>query len=135
MSESGKPRAYRSLNDLVHKNLLRSGIYNNITQCSFVYNKKLFGQGCVYTEKIEHGSLKKSNVLRKIKDLDSLPMVTKDGFRNIVALQSDAPLQMGHKHYLSLSGIMRVLKAEYRFWMVKLEFQLLTIVRITMVIT
>lgn len=102
MSESGKPRAYRSLNDLVHKNLLRSGIYNNITQCSFVYNKKLFGQGCVYTEKIEHGSLKKSNVLRKIKDLDSLPMISKDGFGNIVALQSDSPLQVGRKHYLSL---------------------------------
>lgn len=90
----------RSLNDLVHKNL-RCGIYNNITQDSFVYNEKLFGQVCVYTDDIEHGS-KKSNVLRKIKDFESLPMVTKDGFRNIVALQSDAPLQMGHKHYLSL---------------------------------
>ncbi|XP_041750854.1 RPA-related protein RADX isoform X2 [Coregonus clupeaformis] len=91
----------RSLNNLIHKNIIRSGIDINITQCSFVYNERRLGQGCVCIEKIEHGS-KESNVLRKIKDLDSLPMLSKDGFGNIVALQSDSPLQVGRKHYLSL---------------------------------
>ncbi|KAM9498279.1 RPA-related protein RADX-like isoform 2-T4 [Salvelinus alpinus] len=90
-----------SLNHLIHKNIIRSGIDINITQCSFVYNERRLGQGCVCIEKIEHGS-KESNVLRKIKDLDSLPMISKDGFGNIVALRSDSPLQVGRKHYLSL---------------------------------
>lgn len=90
-----------SLNHLIHKNIIRSGIDINITQCSFVFNERRLGQGCVCIEKIEHGS-KESNVLRKIKDLDSLPMISKDGFGNIVALQSDSPLQVGRKHYLSL---------------------------------
>lgn len=91
----------RSLNHLIHKNIISSGIDIHITQCSFVYNERRLGQGCVCIEKIEHGS-KASNVLRKIKDLDSLPMISKDGFGNIVALQSDSPLQVGRKHYLSL---------------------------------
>ncbi|XP_010893719.2 RPA-related protein RADX isoform X1 [Esox lucius] len=90
----------RGLNYLVEKNIIRSGIEIKITQCSFLYNERRLGHGCVCIEKIEYGSLE-SDVLRKIKDLDSVPMLSKDGFGNM-ALQCDAPLQVGRKHYLSL---------------------------------
>ncbi|KAJ7995889.1 hypothetical protein DPEC_G00231390 [Dallia pectoralis] len=90
----------RGLNDLVQRNIIRSGVDIKIMQCTFLYDERRLGHGCVCIEKIEYGSLG-STVLRHIKDLDSVPVLSKDGFGN-VALQCDAPLQVGRKHYLPL---------------------------------
>lgn len=90
----------RGLNNLAHKNVLRSGIDIHIKQCSFIHNERRLGQGFVCINKIDLKS-QESDILRKINALDSLPMLSKNDMGNIV-LQNDAPLQIGRKHYLSL---------------------------------
>lgn len=90
----------RGLNNLVHTNVLRSGIDIYINQCSFVYNEKILGQGFVSIDRLECSS-RRSDILPKVKDVDSLPLLSKDGGASL-ALQTDAPLQVGRKHYLPL---------------------------------
>lgn len=92
----------RSLNHLVHRNLLRTGIDVRLRQCSFVYDERRLGHGCVCVESIDCGSGEGSDILRKAKDLESLPVLSSDGVGNALALQKDAPLQAGRKHYLAL---------------------------------
>uniref|UniRef100_A0A3B5LB65 Uncharacterized protein n=1 Tax=Xiphophorus couchianus TaxID=32473 RepID=A0A3B5LB65_9TELE len=67
-----------SLNHLVHRNTLRTGTDVSVRQCSFVYNERRLGHGYICIEKVE-GSAETSAVL-----------------------QSDVPLQVSRKHYLSL---------------------------------
>ena len=92
----------QGLNHLVHKNVLRSGIDIHINHCSFIHNERRLGQSFVCINRIECGSpLRESNILLKINDLDSIPMLSKNGLGDI-SLQNDAPLQIGRKHYLAL---------------------------------
>lgn len=89
------------LNNLVHSNTLRTGTDISITQCSFVYNERILGHGYICIEKIRCGA-QTSAVLPRIKDVNSLPMLVKHGMERSVLLQSDVPLQVSRKHYLSL---------------------------------
>ncbi|XP_067113308.1 RPA-related protein RADX [Osmerus mordax] len=92
----------QGLNHLVHKNVLRSGIDIHINHCSFIHNEKRLGQSFVCINRIECGSpLRESGILLEINDLDSIPMLSKNGLGDI-SLQNDAPLQIGRKHYLAL---------------------------------
>lgn len=90
-----------SLNHLVHTNTLSTGTDISITQCSFVYNERILGHGYICIEKLRCGA-ERSAVLPRIKDVSSLPMLVKHGMERSVVLQSDVPLQVSRKHYLSL---------------------------------
>lgn len=89
------------LNHLVHTNTLRTGTDISITQCSFVYNEKILGHGYICIEKLTCGA-EASVVLPGVKDAGSLPILVKHGMERSVLLQSDVPLQVSRKHYLSL---------------------------------
>lgn len=93
------------LNQLVHTtNILRIGADICITQCSFVYNERRLGHGYICIEKLTRGGAGRwrSVVLPRVKDVSSLPMLVKQGMERSVMLQSDVPLQVNRKHYLSL---------------------------------
>ncbi|XP_051258025.1 RPA-related protein RADX [Dicentrarchus labrax] len=90
-----------SLNHLVHTNTLRTGADISITQCTFVYNERRLGHGYICIEKLGSGA-GRSAVLPRIKDVSSLPILVKHGMERSVVLQSDVPLQVSRKHYLSL---------------------------------
>ncbi|XP_047462886.1 RPA-related protein RADX isoform X2 [Mugil cephalus] len=90
-----------SLNHLVHKNTLRTGSDIRIMQCSFVYNERRLGHGYICLEKLRCGT-ETSAVLPQVKDASSLPMLIKHGMERSLVLQSDVPLQVSRKHYLSL---------------------------------
>ncbi|CAK6953601.1 RPA-related protein RADX [Scomber scombrus] len=92
---------HSSLNQLVHTNTLKTGTDISITQCSYVYNEKRLGHGYMCIEKLssDAGS---SEVLPRVKDVSALPLLVKQGMERSVVLQSDVPLQVSRKHYLSL---------------------------------
>ncbi|XP_061104777.1 RPA-related protein RADX isoform X2 [Conger conger] len=91
------------LNHLVHKNIIRSGIDIQITQCSFVYNERRLGYGSVCIEKIEFSNIcEDSHILGSIKDPDALPFWSKEGDGSALVIQNDVPLQTSRKYYLSL---------------------------------
>lgn len=90
-----------SLNHLVHTNILRTGVDIHITQGSFVYNERRLGHGYICIEQLRCAA-GRSAVLPRIKDVSSLPMLVKHGMERSVLLQSDVPLQVSRKHYLSL---------------------------------
>ncbi|XP_069002863.1 RPA-related protein RADX [Embiotoca jacksoni] len=90
-----------SLNPLVHRNVLRTGTDISIAQCSFVYNERRLGHGYICIEKLRCTG-ERSAVLLRMRDVSSLPMLVKHGMERSVLLQSDVPLQVSRKHYLSL---------------------------------
>lgn len=90
-----------SLNRFVHTNSLRTGTDVRVTQCCFVYNERRLGHGYMCIEDLRCGA-DRSAVLAHISDVGSLPMLTKRGMERSVVLQSDVPLQLSRKHYLSL---------------------------------
>uniref|UniRef100_A0A3Q1I4W0 Uncharacterized protein n=1 Tax=Anabas testudineus TaxID=64144 RepID=A0A3Q1I4W0_ANATE len=90
-----------SLNHLVHTNTLRTGTDFRITQCCFVYNERRLGHGYICIEKLRCCA-GRSAVLIHISDVSSLPVLTKHGMERSVVLQSDVPLHVSRKHYLSL---------------------------------
>ncbi|XP_056910792.1 RPA-related protein RADX isoform X3 [Takifugu flavidus] len=89
------------LHDLVHTNTLRTGADVFISQCSYIYNERMLGHGyiCIEQLRCQPG---RSVVLPQIKDIRSLPVLVKHGMERSVMLQSDVPLQVSRKHYLSL---------------------------------
>ncbi|TNM85063.1 hypothetical protein fugu_009241 [Takifugu bimaculatus] len=89
------------LHDLVHTNSLRTGADVFISQCSYIYNERMLGHGyiCIEQLRCQPG---RSVVLPQIKDIRSLPVLVKHGMERSVMLQSDVPLQVSRKHYLSL---------------------------------
>nr|XP_019940854.1 PREDICTED: uncharacterized protein CXorf57 homolog isoform X1 [Paralichthys olivaceus] len=89
------------LNHLVHSNTLRTGADISITQCTFVYNERRLGHGYIYIEQLRCVA-GRSAVLPRVNDVSSLPMLIKHGMERSVELQSDVPLQVSRKHYLSL---------------------------------
>ncbi|TKS83510.1 hypothetical protein D9C73_017623 [Collichthys lucidus] len=90
------------LNHLVSSNTLRTGGDIHITQCSFVYNERRLGHGYMCVEKLRCDA-RRSAVLQVLtRDVSSLPMLVKHGMERSVLLQSDVPLQVSRKHYLSL---------------------------------
>ncbi|XP_029304445.1 RPA-related protein RADX isoform X2 [Cottoperca gobio] len=89
------------LNHLVHTNILRTGTDISITQCSFVYNERRLRHGYICIEKLRCG-VERSALLPAINDVNSLPMLVKHGMERSVELQSNVPLQVSRKHYLSL---------------------------------
>lgn len=90
-----------SLNHLVHRNVLRTGADISITQCSFVYNERRLGHGYICVEKLRCAA-EKSALLPRVNTVSSLPVLVKHGMERSVVLQSDVPLQVSRKHYLSL---------------------------------
>ncbi|XP_077402304.1 RPA-related protein RADX isoform X2 [Vanacampus margaritifer] len=90
-----------SLNHLVHSNNLRTGSDIIITQCSFVYNERTVGHGYICIKEIRCTS-GKSALLSHVRDVSSLPVLVKSGMERSTLLQSDIPLQLSRKHYLSL---------------------------------
>lgn len=90
-----------SLNHLVHSNSLKTGSDISITQCSFVYNERRLGHGYICIEQLRCAA-KRSAVLARVNTVSSLPMLVKQGMEKSVVLQSDVPLQVSRKHYLSL---------------------------------
>lgn len=90
-----------TLNHMVHKNTLRTGADIRIEQCSFVYNERRLGHGYICIEKTSCDTYR-SAVLSRINDVSSLPLLVKHGMERSVVLQSDVPLQVNRKHYLSL---------------------------------
>ncbi|KAM4726483.1 RPA-related protein RADX isoform 2-T2 [Anableps anableps] len=90
-----------SLNHLVHRNTLRTGTDISIRQCSFVYNERRLGHGYICIEKLGF-SAEMSSVLPRINNISSLPLLVKHGMEGSLVLQSDVPLQVSRKHYLSL---------------------------------
>ncbi|XP_077360921.1 LOW QUALITY PROTEIN: RPA-related protein RADX [Festucalex cinctus] len=92
---------HQSLNHVVHSNNLRTGSDIIITQCSFVYNERRVGHGYISIEKLMCTS-GKSTVLSHIRDVSSLPVLVNSGMERGTLLQSDSPLQLSRKHYLSL---------------------------------
>ncbi|XP_029030531.1 RPA-related protein RADX isoform X2 [Betta splendens] len=92
---------HHSLNHFVHTNTLRTGADVRITQCCFVYNERRLGHGYICIEDLSCGS-ERSALLAHISDVCSLPMLTKHGMERSLVLQSDVPLQLSRKHYLSL---------------------------------
>uniref|UniRef100_A0A3Q3X8S1 Uncharacterized protein n=1 Tax=Mola mola TaxID=94237 RepID=A0A3Q3X8S1_MOLML len=90
-----------SLSHLVHSNTLRTGSDISITQCSFVYNERILGHGYICIEKLRVVA-ESSAVLPRIEHVSSLPMLVKHGMERSVVLQSDVPLHVSRKHYLSL---------------------------------
>ncbi|XP_034009173.1 RPA-related protein RADX isoform X2 [Trematomus bernacchii] len=96
-----KCSVHPALNHLVHSNTLRTGTDVSITQCSFVYSERRLGHGYICIEKLRCGG-ERSALLPRIQDVASLPMLVKQGMERSVELQSDVPLQVSRKHYLSL---------------------------------
>ncbi|KAM4545761.1 RPA-related protein RADX isoform 2-T2 [Odontesthes bonariensis] len=92
---------HHSLNHLVHKNTLRTGSDVSITQCSFVYNERRLGHGYICIEQLRCAA-ERSAVLPRISAVGPLPMLVKHGMERSSVLQSDVPLQLSRKHYLSL---------------------------------
>ncbi|XP_068456814.1 RPA-related protein RADX [Clinocottus analis] len=92
---------HRTLNGLVHSNVLRTGGEIDITQCSYVYDERILGHGYICVEKLRCGA-KRSALLSHVKDPGSLPTLVRRGMEWSMTLQSDAPLQVSRKHYLSL---------------------------------
>ncbi|XP_054482037.1 RPA-related protein RADX [Anoplopoma fimbria] len=92
---------HSSLNHLVHANLLRTGAEIHITQCCFVYSERRLGHGYICIEKLRCGA-ERSALLSRMEDVCSLPMLVKQGMEGSVELQSDVPLQVSRRHYLSL---------------------------------
>ncbi|KAM8900503.1 RPA-related protein RADX [Spinachia spinachia] len=90
-----------SLNHLVHTNMLRAGGEIDITQCSFVYSERRLGHGYICIEKLRCAA-QSSALLSHVKDVALLPMLVKRGMEMSTALQSDVPLQVSRRHYLSL---------------------------------
>lgn len=90
-----------SLNPLVHTNTLRTGDDIRITQCSFIYNERVLGHGYVCIKEVRCGA-GRSALLQSVKDISSLPLLVKRGMEMSLQLQSDVPLQVSRKHYLSL---------------------------------
>ncbi|XP_061608742.1 RPA-related protein RADX [Phyllopteryx taeniolatus] len=90
-----------SLNHLVHTNSLRTGSDIIIAQCSFVYNERFLGHGYISVEKLRCASAK-SALLSRIRDVSSLPVLVMSGMERSTLLQSDVPLVLSRKHYLSL---------------------------------
>uniref|UniRef100_A0A3B4H4A5 RPA1 related single stranded DNA binding protein n=1 Tax=Pundamilia nyererei TaxID=303518 RepID=A0A3B4H4A5_9CICH len=90
-----------SLNHLVHSNSLKTGSEISITQCSFVYNERRLGHGYICIEQLRCAA-KRSAVLARVNTVSSLPILVKQGMERSVVLQSDVPLQVSRKHYLSL---------------------------------
>lgn len=92
---------HAALNDLVHSNTLRTGADVAITQCSYIYNERILGHGyiCIEQLRCDPG---RSVVLPQIKNISSLPVLVKDGMERSAMLQSDVPLLVSRKHYLSL---------------------------------
>uniref|UniRef100_G3QAG0 RPA1 related single stranded DNA binding protein n=1 Tax=Gasterosteus aculeatus TaxID=69293 RepID=G3QAG0_GASAC len=90
-----------SLNHLAHANRLRAGREIGITQCSFVYSERRLGHGYICIEKLRCGA-RRSALLARVKDVASLPMLVKRGMERSAVLQSDVPLQVSRRHYLSL---------------------------------
>lgn len=90
-----------SLNHLVHTNTLRTGAGISVTQCSFVYNERRLGHGYICIDKLRCGAGVPA-LLSRLNDVGSLPMLVKHGMERSVVLQSDVPLQVSRKHYLSL---------------------------------
>ncbi|XP_047234349.1 RPA-related protein RADX isoform X3 [Girardinichthys multiradiatus] len=90
-----------SLNQLVHRNTLRTGTDISVRQCSFIYNERRLGHGYICIEKLGC-SAETSSVLPRINNITSLPILVKHGMERNVVLQSDVPLQVSRKHYLSL---------------------------------
>lgn len=90
-----------SLNHLVHSNSLKTGSEISITQCSFVYNERRLGHGYICIEQLRCAA-ERSAVLARVNTVSSLPMLVKQGMERSVVLQSDVPLQVSRKHYLSL---------------------------------
>ncbi|MEQ2158221.1 hypothetical protein GOODEAATRI_010022 [Goodea atripinnis] len=90
-----------SLNQLVHRNTLRTGTDISVRQCSFVYNERRLGHGYICIEKLGC-SAETSSVLPRINNINSLPILVKHGMERNAVLQSDVPLQVSRKHYLSL---------------------------------
>lgn len=90
-----------SLNHLVHTNTLRTGDDIRITQCSFVYNERVLGHGYVCLREVRCCG-GRSVLLQSVQDVSSLPLLVKRGMEMSLSLQSDIPLQVSRKHYLSL---------------------------------
>lgn len=90
-----------SLNRLVHTNTLRTGDDICITQCSFIYNERVLGHGYICIKEVRCGA-GRSVLLQSVPDANSLPFLLKRGMEMSLPLQSDVPLQVSRKHYLSL---------------------------------
>lgn len=90
-----------SLKHLVHSNTLRTGDDVRITQCSFIYNERVLGHGYVCIKEVRCGA-GRSALLRGVRDVSSLPLLVKQGMEMNLSLQSDVPLQVSRRHYLSL---------------------------------
>lgn len=90
-----------SLNQLVHRNALRTGADIGIRRCCFVYNERRLGHGYICIEKLEC-SAGTSSVLPRTNSVSSLPMLVRHGMERSLVLQRDVPLQVSRKHYLSL---------------------------------
>lgn len=90
-----------SLNQLVHRNKLKTGGDISVRRCSFVYNERRLGHGYICIEELCCVA-GRSAVLSRGDDVDSLPMLVKQGMERSLVLLRDAPLQVGRKHYLSL---------------------------------
>lgn len=89
------------LHELVHTNTLRTGADVCIARCSYVYNERMLGHGYICIEQLRCPP-GRSVVLPQVKDIRSLPVLVKHGMERSVMLQSDVPLQVSRKHYLSL---------------------------------
>lgn len=92
---------HHSLNHLVQTNTLKTGTDISLRQCSFVYNERRLGHGYICIEELECGA-ERSVVLSGVKDVGSIPILVKHGMERSVELQSDVPLKVSRKHYLSL---------------------------------
>ncbi|XP_074527561.1 RPA-related protein RADX isoform X2 [Halichoeres trimaculatus] len=92
---------HHSLNHLVQSNTLKTGTDISLIQCSFVYNERRLGHGFITIEALKCG-VQRSVILSGVKDVGSIPMLVKHGMERSVELQSDVPLKVSRKHYLSL---------------------------------
>lgn len=90
-----------ALNELVHSNTLKTGADVVITQCCYIYNERILGHGYIRIEQLRWDP-GRSVLLPQIKDISSLPVLVKDGMERFAMLQSDVPLLVSRKHYLSL---------------------------------
>ncbi|KAL6463066.1 hypothetical protein MHYP_G00274570 [Metynnis hypsauchen] len=90
-----------ALHPLVQRNALRCGSCLSVTQLSFVYDERRFGQSYVCLEELECGA-EDAGILSSIKTPNALRWWTRDEIGNSVLWYADAPLQSSRKHYLSL---------------------------------
>nr|XP_057944263.1 RPA-related protein RADX [Doryrhamphus excisus] len=93
-----------SLNHLMHINTLRTGSDIIITECSFVYDERRVGHGYIRIDKLRCGSGRSALLsnMANVRDVSTLPMLIKHSMEQSTLLQSDTPLQVNRKHYLSL---------------------------------